>query len=165
MLSLNKKNIGITILILLIFIVSYIQWGNLQQKSKNEIYNKECLKNLKVEQGTYWINLRGYDLKEQINLKINILRNGKVINSYSKSIDPYFSTSFENNDLMKSDTIEVRIKNDTYYIHSFLTEMQFYNKHNSCELKSYYVNETKKYISGQYAKFELTKSLKRNSNH
>lgn len=155
MLKSNKKIIGI--IILLIFMISIIIWGNWQQKSKNLIYNQECLKNLKVNQGTYWINLIGYNLNEPINLKINILRKGKIINSFNKNVDEYFSTSFENNDLMKSDTIEVKIKNDTYYIHNFSTEMHFYNKHSSCELRFYYVNKIKKIISGQYAKFELVK--------
>lgn len=140
--KLNKRLIFTSIIIILL--ISYT-CNNLYMKQQKYEQNidaevKNCKEGLFVAENYYKISFYQYDLKELINMQIYVLHKGKVIKRFYREnkIDDFFSFKFNN--LMKSDSLVVKVKNDIYYIHSFKNEFPTEGKPRNCYLNSYKIN-------------------------
>jgi hypothetical protein len=139
--KLNKKNIIVLILIL-IGALSVMYLGLYRQNQKDIIDTAECKNSPFVAKKYFKISVYQYTLKELINLQVNIIRKGKIIKTFNKEDNKEDYFSFEYDNLMKSDSIEVNIKNDVYYIHSFENDYWLKCKPYQCYLSVYKINNT-----------------------
>ncbi|WP_376777358.1 hypothetical protein [Flavobacterium covae] len=69
----------------------------------------------------------------------NIVNNGKIRKSL-RFDNENNSLNFKYNGLQTTDTIQVIINNELYYIYDFKNQFINYPKHNECELTSCKVN-------------------------
>lgn len=137
---LNNKIINISILFG--SAVFLMMTGYYNQKNENSTKTQECKEDFFVAQNMYWVYCDEYNLEDISHLSAKIIRKGKIIKIFSKPNLKSKFYSFEYNNLMKSDTILIAIKEDIYYIHEFQNDYWLGYKPNKCFLDSYKINET-----------------------
>jgi len=136
----KKKIILLISLLIIILTYTYLQYNNQKNKDSQECIN--CIEsNLVFAQDNYSINFvdKDFNKDELIKSTINILNNGEIKKSF-KFDNKNNNFNFKYNGLQTSDTIQVIIKDDLYYIYDFKNEFINYPKHNECELTSCKIN-------------------------
>lgn len=142
--AISKLSSGV-ILIQFLLISTFFSCDKIRESQNETVANQqheieECRKSPYVALHYFNISFPEYDKEQGLDMKAIVLREGKIVKTFSQSDKTQRYISFEYDEIMKTDTIEIRLKKDVFYIHDF--ENNFWNKSKprECYLEKYKIN-------------------------